>query len=32
MCNGINCFDHGEDETTCSDNGGMWEQRETCTE
>jgi hypothetical protein len=32
MCNGTNCFDHGEDQATCEANAGAWEMRESCAE
>jgi hypothetical protein len=32
MCNGINCFDHGEDQATCEGNNGAWDMRESCAE
>ena len=31
MCNGIDCFDHGEDQATC-EAAGTWEMREACAE
>jgi hypothetical protein len=32
MCNGINCFEHGEDQATCEANAGTWDMRESCAE
>jgi len=33
MCNGINCFEHGEDQATCEANAGVWEARSrSCAE
>ena len=32
MCNGANCFDHGEDQATCEDNGGTWAVDTSCAD
>jgi hypothetical protein len=30
MCNGVSCFEHGEDQATCEDNGGRWAAYHSC--
>ena len=32
MCNGVSCFEHGEDQATCDDNGGRWAADHSCEE
>jgi hypothetical protein len=32
MCNGINCEAHGENQTTCEANNGVWEVHESCVD
>eukprot|EP01043_Picozoa_sp_COSAG02_P067830 COSAG02_NODE_11045_length_1805_cov_11.577960_1_plen_106_part_10 len=32
MCNGVSCFEHGEDQATCEDNGGSWAADHSCEE
>jgi hypothetical protein len=32
MCNGVNCFEHGEDQATCEGNGGTWTFDSSCEE
>ena len=29
-CNGISCFEHGEDQPTCEANSGVWESNGSC--
>ena len=32
MCNGVSCFDHGENQATCEDNGGTWTVDDSCAD
>ena len=32
MCNGVDCDEHGEDQATCEDNGGIWTVDSSCEE
>jgi hypothetical protein len=32
LCEGVSCFEHGEDQTTCESNGGVWDLQESCAE
>ena len=32
MCNGVNCFEHGDDQATCEGNGGIWLVQSSCEE
>ena len=31
-CDGISCFEHGEDQTTCESNGGVWTVDRSCAD
>ena len=32
LCNGVSCFDHGENQATCEDNGGTWTVDDSCAD
>ena len=32
LCEGVSCFEHGEDQTTCESNSGVWEVDRTCAD
>ena len=32
MCNGVSCFEHGEDQAMCELNGGLWTEDDRCAE